>query len=157
VVLGGNTRERAQISYQLWLENPTAILLNGDGGHIRKELIRLGTPEAYLLPEIPASTTWENASLSTPILRDRGVSRVAIVTSDFHSARALACFEAQQSKFEHMIFYSPVEDRVWNDKLSLHIQERLKRLCYAFIYGLWPWSCFPPIIIPIPIESFTSP
>lgn len=44
--------------------------------------------------EREARNTWENASLSAPLLRDAGVRRVYLVTHAWHLPRARACFEA---------------------------------------------------------------
>lgn len=38
-------------------------------------------------------TTWENAALSAPLLRDAGVRRIVLVTQAWHMPRARWCFE----------------------------------------------------------------
>lgn len=40
-------------------------------------------------------TTWENATLSAPLLRDAGVRRIVLVTQAWHMPRARWCFERQ--------------------------------------------------------------
>lgn len=40
-------------------------------------------------------TTWENATLSAPLLRAAGVQRIVLVTQAWHMARARWCFERQ--------------------------------------------------------------
>jgi uncharacterized SAM-binding protein YcdF (DUF218 family) len=40
-------------------------------------------------------TTWENATLSAPLLREAGVRRIVLVTQAWHMARARWCFERQ--------------------------------------------------------------
>jgi uncharacterized SAM-binding protein YcdF (DUF218 family) len=45
--------------------------------------------------EKSSRTTWENATLSAPILKQAGVKRIVLVTQAFHMARARWCFERQ--------------------------------------------------------------
>src|SRR5690606_3210249 len=42
-----------------------------------------------------SESTWENAVLSAPILREAGVKRILLVTHAFHMPRARASFAAQ--------------------------------------------------------------
>ena len=53
----------------------------------------LGVPVRW--QEGVSRTTWENATLSAPLLRAAGVKRVVLVTQAYHMARARWCFERQ--------------------------------------------------------------
>lgn len=53
----------------------------------------LGVPESALLLESRSTTTGENARFSAPMLRERGVDTVLLVTSALHMRRARAEFE----------------------------------------------------------------
>lgn len=53
----------------------------------------LGIPVRW--QEENSRTTWENATLSAPLLRSAGVHRVVLVTQAYHMARARWCFERQ--------------------------------------------------------------
>jgi len=53
----------------------------------------LGVPVRW--QEGASRTTWENATLSAPLLRAAGVKRVVLVTQAYHMARARWCFERQ--------------------------------------------------------------
>lgn len=51
-----------------------------------------GVPEAALVLELRSTNTSENASLSAPLLRARGVRRVIVVSQPFHLRRACLWF-----------------------------------------------------------------
>jgi uncharacterized SAM-binding protein YcdF (DUF218 family) len=55
-------------------------------------LEQLGVPAGVIVRELCSLSTVENAAYSIEILRERGLLRPAIVTCDWHMARALACF-----------------------------------------------------------------
>jgi uncharacterized SAM-binding protein YcdF (DUF218 family) len=57
------------------------------------ELARLGVPGEAVLREDRSHTTAENARYTAELLGARGARRVAVVTCDWHMARALWLFE----------------------------------------------------------------
>jgi uncharacterized SAM-binding protein YcdF (DUF218 family) len=65
----------------------------GIGGDSAVEMARAaeqaGVPRGTILVEPQATTTWENVRLSRPLLAERGVRTVGVVTSPFHARRAL--------------------------------------------------------------------
>ena len=140
VVLGGNSRERSEISAALWREQPTPIIVSGDGGWIRDHLIALEIPEGEIIHEVEARTTWENASHSVKIMREQEVKSAVIVTSAFHSARALACFRKLAPGVQFGTRTKPGQERVGWDAFQLRIRERCSRLAYWMAHGLNPWS-----------------
>lgn len=140
IVLGGNTRERSEISEQLWEQHPTPILVTGDGGYTLDELQSRGLKGAVLLHEKQATNTWENAYYSIPMLKERGDRSVVIVTSSYHSARALSCFRKLGPEIEFLVATSPSEERAAFDSFQLRFRERGKRLAYAVVHGISPWS-----------------
>ncbi|MEI8287863.1 MAG: YdcF family protein [Verrucomicrobiota bacterium] len=95
VVLGGFTTERPQRAAELFQsgEAPKIILSGrGDGLVNRQRLRKLGVPENAVIVEDRSTSTFENAQFSIPLLRQMGGRRVIIVTSWYHSRRALATF-----------------------------------------------------------------
>jgi uncharacterized SAM-binding protein YcdF (DUF218 family) len=56
------------------------------------ELERLGVPARAMLPELRSLSTCENARGAKEVLAPLGATRVGVVTCDWHSPRALACF-----------------------------------------------------------------
>lgn len=59
------------------------------------ELERAGVDRSRILRERWSHSTRENAHYSGMLLRSRGVAEIAIVTCDFHTARARLLFEHQ--------------------------------------------------------------
>jgi uncharacterized SAM-binding protein YcdF (DUF218 family) len=58
----------------------------------RNLLVRLGAARENIYTEGSSRTTWENARNVAVVLKDRGVSRVALVTSAAHMPRAMLAF-----------------------------------------------------------------
>jgi uncharacterized SAM-binding protein YcdF (DUF218 family) len=55
----------------------------------------MGVPPGDILLEEQSRDTYGNALYSAPLLRERGLEQVLLVTSAFHMPRAVATFEAQ--------------------------------------------------------------
>lgn len=96
VVLGGGSLERAERAAELFKagETPRIICSGlGDAEVNAAFLTNSDVPTAAILLEPKSHTTRENAKFSIPLLRALGAKRVIIVTTWYHSRRALACFE----------------------------------------------------------------
>ena len=96
IVPGGGGGERAKWAAQLFT-NAVApkILLTGAGdyrGH-RAILMAAGVPRDAILIESKSATTRENAAFSAELLKEQGIRKAVVVTSWYHSRRALASFE----------------------------------------------------------------
>ncbi len=61
---------------------------------LARELERQGIPRERVAPEPRSGNTRENAVESARIIRDRGWSRLLLITSAFHMERSLGCFRA---------------------------------------------------------------
>ncbi len=64
-------------------------------------------PREAIQIECAAQNTWENAEFSAPILTAMGARRAILVTSWYHTRRALACFRLVLPQLEWMS--APVE------------------------------------------------
>jgi uncharacterized SAM-binding protein YcdF (DUF218 family) len=96
VVLGGGSHDRPERAAELFKERAAPrILLSGlgDCAIYRRSLIQAGVPARAIQMEDRSRTTKENAIFAINLLRQQGARRVIIVTSWYHSRRALACFE----------------------------------------------------------------
>ncbi len=60
----------------------------------REALLQLGVPAASIVLEDQSKNTRDEAVFVAPMLRQLGVSRVVLVTSDFHMRRSMAVFRA---------------------------------------------------------------
>jgi uncharacterized SAM-binding protein YcdF (DUF218 family) len=95
VVLGGFP-DRAIRAAELFKQGEAPEVLvsgSGDSTSNMRLLERDGVTNAHIIVENRSRTTRENAEFSIPLLRQISAHRVIIVTSWYHSRRALACFE----------------------------------------------------------------
>jgi uncharacterized SAM-binding protein YcdF (DUF218 family) len=145
VVLGGGGTERPARAAELFKQGAAPKILvsgHGDCEWIEQFLKMDGVTNAAITLESQSRTTRENAELSIPLLRQMGAHRVIIVTSWFHSRRALACFEhyAPDIKFYSRPSYLDYSEAKWNQKgISGNLKsEYVKLLGYWVCYGVCP-------------------
>lgn len=101
--LNGISLERLRYSARLHRASGLPILATGGkpgGGTLSEARImqRVLTSEYGIPPrwiEEDALTTWDNARLSAPLLKDQGIQRIVLVTHAWHLRRAAPLFEAQ--------------------------------------------------------------
>jgi uncharacterized SAM-binding protein YcdF (DUF218 family) len=144
VVLGGGDG-RAERGAELYHqgEAPSVLVTGyGDCESNIATLERLGVPASVITPEPAALTTLQNATLSVPLLRAMRVHRVILVTSWFHSRRALACFRhvAPDLQFYSRPSYLDYEPKNLNrEGYSWHVNyEYAKLVGYWISYGVCP-------------------
>jgi uncharacterized SAM-binding protein YcdF (DUF218 family) len=144
VVLGGGG-DRAERAAELFRQGAAPRVLVTGYGDCASNIATLeknGVPANVITAEPTALTTLENARLSIPLLRQQGAHRVIIVTSWFHSRRALACFEhfAPDLQFfsrpSYVGFYPQKPDRRgFNEYVNI---EYPKLIGYWVRYGVCP-------------------
>jgi uncharacterized SAM-binding protein YcdF (DUF218 family)/glycosyltransferase involved in cell wall biosynthesis len=141
IILGGEGAPRALQALKLFRAGAApSIIVSGDGDAdlIAQQLIQAGVPAPVIEVERLSRNTKENAEFTTRLLKKRGIDRALIVTSWFHSRRALNSFSffAPAIRFSSEPTYAgqaaPTE--------AVHIyQEYLKTIWYFFRYGISPW------------------
>ena len=95
VVLGGDAIPRALKASALWRAGMArSVIVTGDGdcGQARDTLLENGVPAARLAVDCLSHDTWTNAGYAAPLLERSGARSAIIVTSWFHTARALRVF-----------------------------------------------------------------
>ena len=98
LVLGGDGPPRAERAAQLYRERVAPLVLvtgSGDCLSIRALMAEAGVPMRAIEVECASRSTWENAKLSAPLLRKLDARSVVLVTSWFHTRRALGCFQLE--------------------------------------------------------------
>ena len=93
---GRGLGERPERAAELFKEHaaPRIIVSGfGDCEINRRILLKAGVPANAIQLEDRSRTTRENAGFTIQLLRAENVHRVILVTSWYHSRRALACFE----------------------------------------------------------------
>lgn len=97
VVLGGDGPPRAAKAARLWLAGSApAIRIAGEGDcyAIRETIIAAGVPASAISVECLSRNTWENALNTVSFADKAGLRSGILVTSWFHSKRALETFRA---------------------------------------------------------------
>ena len=149
VVLGGGSHERPERAAELFRERvaPRIIVSGlGDCKINRRLLIGDGVPSGVIEMENQSRTTKENAQFVIQQLRKSNslpAKRVIIVTSWYHSRRALACFRhyAPDIQFYSCPSYFACARADWSRKgiVNRIRLEYVKLLGYWIRYGIWPF------------------
>jgi uncharacterized SAM-binding protein YcdF (DUF218 family) len=146
VVLGGGSHERPERAAELFKARAAPRVLitgEGDDGINRQALISNGVPASAIEVESKSTTTRENAEFSIKLLRAENVRSVILVTSWYHSRRALKTFEhyAPELKFYSRPSYFAFARDDWK-KLGINKRMRLEFLKlpgYWIRYGINPF------------------
>jgi uncharacterized SAM-binding protein YcdF (DUF218 family) len=147
IVLGGgdDVHERvirAAEFYNLHAAPRVLVTGFGDAAMNRRILIRLGVPATNILVESKSKTTRENAEFSAKILQAQNLHSAIIVTSWYHSRRALKTFEHYGPNFQ---FYSRPSYFLyrrarWTRNFFRHVYwEYVKLPGYWVAYGVCPF------------------
>jgi uncharacterized SAM-binding protein YcdF (DUF218 family) len=141
VVLGGGDGSRGREAYRMHLAHPdAALIVTGDGNEIFDSLVRKGVQPSRIHHETAATSTWENALLTLPILDKEHASKVVIVTDWFHVPRALAVFrKAQPGRIFHASF-EPRPAVPGTCEISHARRERAATVFYTLRHGINPMS-----------------
>jgi uncharacterized SAM-binding protein YcdF (DUF218 family) len=143
VVLGGDGPRRAARAAALYRNGAAPRILvtaDGDCNDVRNEMVAAGVPPNAIIIECASRNTWENAQFSAPILAEIGVRRAILVTSWFHTRRALPCFRSAAPRVRWIS--APVErdKSVWELVQHAHgvqiAQEYLKIGWYMMHYDV---------------------
>ncbi len=138
IVLGGGAVDRPQRAAELFKAGEAPkIIVSGFGDDFANfwMLKTNGVPAAVIDREGNSKTTYENAKFSLVRVRQMEAQRVIIVTSWFHSRRALATFRklAPDLKF----FSRPAY--LGYDAKDRHVIRKHMRLEYPKILIYWLW------------------
>ena len=145
VVLGGGSHERPERAAEIFKEHaaPRIIVSGlGDDEINRQLLIQAGVPAGVIQIESKSKTTLENAKFTIKLLRQQKVKRVIIVTSWYHSRRALASFRhfAPEIKFYSRPSYFAFARADWSHNLEKRIYLEYAKLAgYWIRYGVCPF------------------
>ena len=145
IVLGGDSQERTARASELFQQHAAPrIIVSGAGDDqiSRQFLIQGGVPASAIELESRSRTTKENAQFTAKLLRAQKVKSAIIVTSWYHSRRALACFRhfAPEIKFFSRPSYYEFARKDWSRIMAKRIcLEYLKLPGYWICYGVCPF------------------
>ncbi len=145
VVLGGGSLERPQRAVELFKAGESPRILcsgQGDCESNQRFLVQGGVPRGVIQLECDSRNTSENARFTIKLLRQFGARRVIIVTTWYHSRRAVNCFEhyAPDLVFYSRPSYFAAARADWKPQgVAGYVRsEYLKNLGYLVRYGVWP-------------------
>ena len=142
ILLGGATGEREPVAAELYRQGISPLVViagNGDCLLNARGLAARGVPTNALLIECASRSTRENAVEVSRLLRGRGVTNVTLVTSWYHSRRALATFRRFAPELRvRCVVSEPHQAQRWEFRFVA--VEYLKTAVYAVRWGVWPWS-----------------
>jgi len=144
VVLGGEDG-RAERAAELYRQGAApAVVVTGYGDCLAnvRVLERNGVPTAAIVEEPSALSTLENATKSVPLLRALQAHRVILVTTWYHSRRAMACFEHVAPDLQFFSrpaydYYQPKPPNRMGYRWQVNY-EYVKLAGYWFSYGVCP-------------------
>jgi uncharacterized SAM-binding protein YcdF (DUF218 family) len=146
IVLGGEPLARpteAARLYQQGVAPRVFVKGTGDAGECKRVLMGAGVPEKAITLETKSTTTYANATLLKPLLEGAKVNSALIVTSPFHTRRALATFRKVMPGIHFGVtdasigWWSRPEGR--GDLNRFVCLEFLKTAEYWVLYGVKPF------------------
>jgi uncharacterized SAM-binding protein YcdF (DUF218 family) len=146
IILGGGSHERPLRAAELFRQRAAPrIIITGEGDdEINRELlISNGVPASAIQVENKSTTTQENAKFTIKLLRAEEIHSAILVTSWYHSRRALKTFEhyAPEINFYSRPSYFAYATEDWK-KLGINKRMRLEFLKlpgYWIRYGVNPF------------------
>ena len=145
IILGGGSHERPQRAAELFKAHAAPVVVisgEGDDEINRRLLLQAGVPAAAIQVEGKSRTTRENAMFTIKLLRAQKMHSAILVTSWYHSRRALNTFEhfAPDLKFYSRPSYFSFKRKDWSPVIRHHVYwEYLKLPGYWVYYGVWPF------------------
>ena len=143
VVLGGDGPPRAKHAAALFRAGlaPRVLISGfGDCDYIRRLMIERGVPREAIAGECSSRSTIENAAFSASILVAMGARSVLLVTSSFHTRRALASFQRVMPQINWMSAPGERSEPLWRLVIDVTGREMaaeyLKLLYYAIYYDI---------------------
>jgi len=118
------------------------------GENMRDELVRLGIPDSRIIVETASRDTHDEAVIIAPMLRERGIEHLVLVTSQTHMRRSLAVFRAQGWSAVPAIAPDPAFAAGWRAwllpsteglDLSHQVMHELLGLPYYWVRGWEHW------------------
>jgi uncharacterized SAM-binding protein YcdF (DUF218 family) len=146
VLLGGGSGERPTRAAELFRSNAAPKILVSGGGDTdgnRLLLMHRGVPKSAISLESTSQNTKENAEFSVRLLRAASAKRVIVVTTWYHSRRALKSFRhyGPEITFFSCPSYYGFARSEWSHS---HLRRRIyaeyrKILGYWIYYGICPF------------------
>jgi uncharacterized SAM-binding protein YcdF (DUF218 family) len=121
------------------LPTPTCVVM-------RDALVQLGVPSSRILLDSSSFDTHEEAVMIAPMLRERNIQQIVLVTSAVHMPRSVGAFRALGMETTPAIAPDPGAFRGWNEtylpsrrglEMSSQLAHELVGLPYYWMRGWW--------------------
>ncbi|MGN6554958.1 MAG: YdcF family protein [Verrucomicrobiota bacterium] len=143
VVLGGGSDERMARAAELFKAGEAPHIICSGFGDTEKNaagLMAANVPSSAIWLEPKSTTTRENAQLTIAMMRAKNLRSAIIVTSWYHSRRAVACFKHYAPDLQFFSRPSRANNRAeWQAVRRHTYSEYVKLAGYWFCYGVGPW------------------
>jgi uncharacterized SAM-binding protein YcdF (DUF218 family) len=137
VVLGGGEAPRWTEALRLHYAFPEApIIITGDDGKIYDWLLQMEVPPELMIHEEGATSTYQNAIRTAPLLEGCAAKKVVIVTEWFHAPRADAVFAAVQREREFAVSFEPRPAISTPQEIFARRRERIAAVAYLILHGV---------------------
>ncbi len=142
IVLGGESGERIFKTAELYASRFAPLVIvtgNGNCEGRRQRLILAKVQEGTILVDCKSRNTAENAMYSVRLLRSRGINKAIIVTSWWHTARAVHCFKHYAPEIQFLAapaFNGSNESSPAISEVVMIMNEYVKRIYYAAVYKI---------------------
>jgi uncharacterized SAM-binding protein YcdF (DUF218 family) len=147
VILGGDAGDRTFRALELYKAGAAPkIIISGDGDWflIRDRLVLAGVSTNAIIIEPNSRNTRENAEFSVRLMKTQGARKAIVVTSWFHSRRALGCFGHFGSDLEFSSFPAyqgmTMDRKPSPSEVPNVVREYLGITWYLVRYGIAPIS-----------------
>jgi uncharacterized SAM-binding protein YcdF (DUF218 family) len=143
VVLGGDQGERTAKALELFKQGlAPRIVITGES---KMEMVTncfrtAGVPVSILTVETEAANTYQNAEFCKPILKQWNARTALLVTSWFHSRRALVTFQRRMPEVRFVSTPAPRQEGTDRFAKSWARIELWKLLGYGIVHGVPPWQ-----------------
>jgi len=146
VVLGGESDGRPREAARLYHKGVAPLVFvvgTGDAEQGRQTLLSEGVPWNNIVLEKQSRSTVQNADFSGPLMKTAGVRRALLVTSRFHTRRALATFRKRVPGIEFGVagtripWWDTPQGKKEEDRFAM--VEAGKTLGYWLVYGIPPF------------------
>jgi uncharacterized SAM-binding protein YcdF (DUF218 family) len=146
VVLGGDDGSRCVHAAKLFHEGlAPRIIVSGEGDceANRQTLIKCGLPSGVIQLECESGNTKQNAEFSVRLMKAQGIKRAIIVSSWYHSRRAVNAFRKYAPEIQFFSRPSHIGDSnlAWirTPLASQVLKEYPKNVYYWIRYGIAPF------------------
>ncbi len=144
IVLSGETPHRAGRCAEIYAQGFARYVIisgDGDGELIRRRLLQARVPKSNIILEGESQNTWENAVMTSALLKKMHVRRAFVLTSWFHTRRAVATFRRVAPDVEFYPVSAPFTWDAWDhpvrDKARALFREYAKCGWYLVRHGVW--------------------